>query len=305
MTRSEIIAEHLATLRASVAGGEEDHAHIAFKRVVYAALATPGCEAQGVRLVDLPHLAERVAEMADAHERVVGERDAARAALAKEEHAHGATLDRYGQANEWADTLANQIASAAGHDIGEHTNLNNPWDNAQDALEKLVKERDALRAERDEARGEVATLRAQVTDLTDPDNRLRALLDWRGVTVPCKVCFGSGRRSYANSATWRGGGGGQMMTDDVCDACWGSGDAERPGMDLRALTRHGASIHKAANEARRAERMDTLACGSNLVNEYLAKNGGGGDYCNALHRLIGMVACGAHEGAHEGAATPK
>lgn len=81
MTRSEIIAEHLATLRASVAGGEEDHAHIAFKRVVYAALATPGCEAQGVRLVDLPHLAERVAEMADAHERVVGERDAARTLL--------------------------------------------------------------------------------------------------------------------------------------------------------------------------------------------------------------------------------
>lgn len=66
-----------------------------------------------------------------------------------------------------------------------------------------------------------------------------------------------------------------------------------------------AQVAEAADAARRAERMDTLACGSNLVNEYLAKNGGGGDYCNALHRLIGMVACGAHEGAHEGAATPK
>lgn len=82
MTRQELIAERLATLRASVAGGEEDHADIAFKRVVYAALATPGCEAQGVRLVDLPHLAERVAEMADSHERVMWERNALRARIA-------------------------------------------------------------------------------------------------------------------------------------------------------------------------------------------------------------------------------
>lgn len=92
MTRSEIIADHIATLRNLVANSDATTARLAFVRAIYAALATPGCEAQGVCLVDLPHLAERVAEMADAMERVVGERDALRA-----------------ERDELAATLANEV----------------------------------------------------------------------------------------------------------------------------------------------------------------------------------------------------
>lgn len=82
MTRSEIIANHIDTLRNLVANSDATTARLAFVRAIYAALATPGCEAQGVRLVDLPHLAERVAEMADAHEALRAERDEARGEVA-------------------------------------------------------------------------------------------------------------------------------------------------------------------------------------------------------------------------------
>jgi hypothetical protein len=38
---------------------------------------------------------------------------------------------------------------------------------------------------------------------------------------------------YGNGATWRGGMGVTAMTRDVCDACWGSCDAENPNPSLR------------------------------------------------------------------------
>jgi len=44
----------------------------------------------------------------------------------------------------------------------------------------------------------------------------------------CTGCGGSGYQMYGSTATWRGGVGGQMLTNDVCDMCWGSGDAEKP-----------------------------------------------------------------------------
>ena len=85
---------------------------------------------------------------------VTRERDEARKALATEEHNHELTIARRDDAQSWADSLANQIAEAAGHEIGEHSNLNNPWDNAQDGLVKLVRERDELRAALLNERGE-------------------------------------------------------------------------------------------------------------------------------------------------------
>ena len=60
-------------------------------------------------------------------------------------------------------------------------------------------------------------------------------LDWRGVQDPCWVCCGSGVRDYGSTSTWRGGVGGQMITTDVCDHCWGTGDEYRHGADLRKL----------------------------------------------------------------------
>jgi DnaJ-class molecular chaperone len=49
----------------------------------------------------------------------------------------------------------------------------------------------------------------------------------------CKACFGRGNRLYANTSTWHYTWGGSAMTPDVCDECWGSGDINNPGEDLR------------------------------------------------------------------------
>lgn len=69
----------------------------------------------------------------------------------------------------------------------------------------------------------------------DADDLRQRLLEWRGVEDPCLKCSGSGTRAYGSTATWRGGMGGQMITSDVCDACWGSGDRYRTWTDLRRL----------------------------------------------------------------------
>ncbi len=44
----------------------------------------------------------------------------------------------------------------------------------------------------------------------------------------CRECGGSGYKLYGSTATWRGGIGGQAMTNDVCDYCWGSGSKSNP-----------------------------------------------------------------------------
>jgi len=55
------------------------------------------------------------------------------------------------------------------------------------------------------------------------------LLDWRNIEDPCPICAGSGIRTYPNTATYhRASIAGQALTDDVCDRCWGSGDATHP-----------------------------------------------------------------------------
>lgn len=59
------------------------------------------------------------------------------------------------------------------------------------------------------------------------------LLEVRGVRSACTRCLGVGVKSYGSTATWHGGVGGQSITSDVCDACWGSGDSERPWLNLR------------------------------------------------------------------------
>ena len=68
----------------------------------------------------------------------------------------------------------------------------------------------------------------------DDDFAAKAL-EWRGVDTPCERCGGSGVFSYASTALWRGGMGGASISNGVCDHCWGSGDANNPWTDLRAL----------------------------------------------------------------------
>ena len=53
----------------------------------------------------------------------------------------------------------------------------------------------------------------------------------------CSVCGGRGKRCYASTSTWKPGIGGQVITEDVCDECWGSGDLDNKWTNLKVLRR--------------------------------------------------------------------
>lgn len=85
--------------------------------------------------------------------------------------------------------------------------------------------------ERDELREEVSRLRAMA-------DRRRVILDWLGVSDEadlCRRCHGRGQRAYGSATTWRGGIGGQAVTQDVCNMCWGTGVKARTGENLKKL----------------------------------------------------------------------
>jgi len=63
------------------------------------------------------------------------------------------------------------------------------------------------------------------------------ILECRGVRDPCPTCAGLGVTTYATTGTWRTGVGGSTITTDVCNKCWGSGDANRPWPSHRLLLR--------------------------------------------------------------------
>ena len=84
-----------------------------------------------------------------------------------------------------------------------------------------------------------------------------AFVKYRGVETPCEVCAGLGVRSYDNSSTWSHGVGCASMTTDVCDQCWGTGDAQRHGVNLRGLTAERIRELEAEN-ARLRERMEIV-----------------------------------------------
>jgi hypothetical protein len=68
--------------------------------------------------------------------------------------------------------------------------------------------------------------------------------------VGCEACSGQGERVYGNTTGWRGGYGGQAMTTDTCDRCWGTGGNDRTGPDLRKLASgFNAGIEAAAAKA--------------------------------------------------------
>ncbi len=55
-------------------------------------------------------------------------------------------------------------------------------------------------------------------------------LAWRGIPkgFHCKVCEGTGVKTYPNTTTWRYAIGASEATQDVCDECWGSGRRDLP-----------------------------------------------------------------------------
>jgi hypothetical protein len=76
----------------------------------------------------------------------------------------------------------------------------------------------------------------QWADMLPSEQRRQLLLDLRGVESPeelCQGCGGVGSKAYASTATWRGGIGGQSITRDICDKCWGSGVKAWSGIDGR------------------------------------------------------------------------
>ncbi len=88
-------------------------------------------------LMTVAQHAASVARWAEMFNRVEQQRDAALARVAElerklrnEENAHTTTIEQRDNAEHWADQLANAIAERFGVDIGEHSNLNCPWNEA-------------------------------------------------------------------------------------------------------------------------------------------------------------------------------
>ena len=97
----------------------------------------------------------------------------------------------------------------------------------------------------------IADLKDQIKQLQDQrDNFYRSMLLWRNIDteqgdIVCKKCGGSGVVVYGDTSTWRGGYGGQMMTADICDECWGSGKQNNPWTNLRSTAlRHIGTTNK-------------------------------------------------------------
>lgn len=91
------------------------------------------------------------------------------------------------------------------------------------------------RLEGSEERAEKAE--QQLTEALAERDRLREYIDGGvfDVETPCPECRGLGRKTYGSTATWRGGIGGQAMTQGVCDKCWGSGEADKPWKSWREI----------------------------------------------------------------------
>ena len=103
--------------------------------------------------------------------------------------------------------------------------------------------------------------------VTDPvelwKDRRRAVLDWIGVqdeSELCCKCGGRGHRGYGNTSTWRGGIGGQAVTTDVCDECWGTGVKARTGTNLRKLEAELQRLRQTYCKVCSHERRETLRC---------------------------------------------
>jgi len=67
---------------------------------------------------------------------------------------------------------------------------------------------------------------------------LRDIMLHRGIDYEedvCTKCSGWGVKAYGQTCTWHGGVGGNVITSDVCDECWGSGNKNRKWTNLRVL----------------------------------------------------------------------
>lgn len=80
---------------------------------------------------------------------------------------------------------------------------------------------------------EIAALRTEIELLKEQ------FLSARHISNPCTKCMGFGKIYYGNSATWRILDSAMLssavVTLDVCNECWGSGDIDNPFTNLLEL----------------------------------------------------------------------
>jgi len=65
---------------------------------------------------------------------------------------------------------------------------------------------------------------------------LKIFLEWRNIETPCEKCGGSGVTTYNNTSTYMHSIGGCTITTDICDRCWGTGDKNKKGINLRTYS---------------------------------------------------------------------
>ena len=104
--------------------------------------------------------------------------------------------------------------------MSDRVNPDEPWDRWVRVL--------------DEARSYVEEVSFEHRAETSINSAKRVLaMAYQLAGVSCHRCGGYGTHTYGSGSTWRGGVGGQMMTMDVCDVCWGTGRNDEIGHDLR------------------------------------------------------------------------
>ncbi len=80
---------------------------------------------------------------------------------------------------------------------------------------------------------------------------------FKGARTPCERCSGLGSKMYSSTATWHGGIGGAAMSRDICDRCWGSGDADYPFADQRKIKQNTEAAVKARAATLFADTLGT------------------------------------------------
>jgi hypothetical protein len=80
-------------------------------------------------------------------------------------------------------------------------------------------------------------VRQLIADATTEGERYYwGFVEYRGVVFPCETCHGLGTRPYPDISTWRHADlSRQIVINDVCDACWGTGDEYRHGVNLKEV----------------------------------------------------------------------
>lgn len=123
----------------------------------------------------------------------------------------------------------------------------------------------------DSYRGQVAQLRRELEEARE--KLTASFLSWRHVDEPCTRCRGAGVLPYGDTSTWRRGGlAGQRITVDVCDQCWGTGDAHRTGANIRELqAKHEALLYQyTACHAEKEEQLVALGRQEQQIRELQA-----------------------------------